>query len=166
MLQDPNTDAATKARLKEAILVGSPETQGDIPGVPTTDIPYLPGVSHMQMMKQLAEQASKAVPDSQQSDAAKTLAATVGKITATAKIHAENIRLAAGHAVANANAMHAHAAPLGSSPGHVARVEARHEQHIYVHGNDSPSATAAAVQTAQNAANTQFANSLKRKVAA
>src|SRR6516225_432354 len=54
LLQDPKTSADVRQHIKEAILVGSPETKGAIPGIPTTDIPYLKGAEHMQMVQTLA----------------------------------------------------------------------------------------------------------------
>jgi len=55
LLQDPKTSADVRQHIKEAILVGSPETKGAIPGIPTTDIPYLKGAEHMQMVQTLAK---------------------------------------------------------------------------------------------------------------
>jgi len=54
LLQDPKTSPEIKSRIKEAMLVGSPETKGDVPGSRTTDIPYLKGVEHMKMIQDIA----------------------------------------------------------------------------------------------------------------
>jgi hypothetical protein len=107
---------------------------------------------------------SEPAPGSQGAATIKTIKDTVAKVAERAKQHSIAFRLAALRSIAHADAMQ-NAAPLGSRPSRIARVEARHEQHIYVHGNDSPTHTAAAVQQAQAAANTRFARDLTRRVA-
>lgn len=55
MLRDPGIPESEKKNISEAILVGSPETHGDIPGIPTIDIPYLKNVGHMRMLESLSK---------------------------------------------------------------------------------------------------------------
>jgi hypothetical protein len=127
---------------------------------------YPPGVLSPSELKKWHEysEKEKAAQGGKQSDAGRTLATTVAKIAATAKTHADGFRVAAARAVTHAATMHV-STPLGAHSTRTVRVDARHEQHIYVHGNDSPTATATAVQTAQNSANSRFVSDLTRKVA-
>jgi hypothetical protein len=59
MLQDPHLDPAIKQRITQAILVGSPETKGAIPGIKTIDIPHIADTRHMQMMGRIAQRVAE-----------------------------------------------------------------------------------------------------------
>ena len=58
-LQDPHLDPAIKQRITQAILVGSPETKGAIPGIKTIDIPHIADTRHMQMMGRIAQRVAE-----------------------------------------------------------------------------------------------------------
>jgi GH24 family phage-related lysozyme (muramidase) len=63
MLRDPHTPESVKSHIREAFIVGSPETKGKIPGVYMRDIPHMKDVEHMHMLEQLSKKKTLADED-------------------------------------------------------------------------------------------------------